>query len=106
MFFLVHLWLHGKPKSKLRFHALSTEAEYRALASTVCEVQWLLFLLGDLHLKHDDPMAVLRDNKSAIHIAENLVFHERMKHKDIDYHVVREKLQTGVISLLPVCSLQ
>ncbi|RVX14614.1 putative mitochondrial protein [Vitis vinifera] len=30
----------------------SVEAEYRALATTTCELQWLVYLLADLNVKH------------------------------------------------------
>ena len=71
----------------------SSEAEYRALASTTCELQWLLYLLEDLHAEHTQPVLLFCDNQSASQIALNPVFHERMKHIEIDYHVVREKVQ-------------
>ncbi|WVY96489.1 hypothetical protein V8G54_028640 [Vigna mungo] len=80
----------------------SSEAEYRSLASTVCEIQWLTYLLNDLHVAHTSPALIYCDNQSAIQIASNQVFHERTKHIDIDCHIVREKVVSGLIKLLPI----
>ncbi|XP_019176708.1 PREDICTED: uncharacterized protein LOC109172027 [Ipomoea nil] len=82
----------------------SSEAEYRPLAATVCEVQWVHSLLHDLQIKPNKPAAVFCDSKSAIAIAENHVFHECTKHRDIDCHIVRERLSQGFIKLLSVSS--
>ncbi|PNX93894.1 hypothetical protein L195_g017056 [Trifolium pratense] len=82
----------------------SSEAKYRALALATCEVQWLPYLLKDFHIDHSSPIIIYCDNKSALHIAANPVFHERTKHIEIDCHIVRDKIQAGILHLLPVTS--
>ncbi|XP_019179901.1 PREDICTED: uncharacterized protein LOC109175107 [Ipomoea nil] len=91
-------------KKKITVSRSSSEAEYRALAATVCEVQWLTYLMNDLQIETTMPATLSCDNKSAVAIVENHVFHEPTKHIDIDCHVVREKLNQGFIKLLSVSS--
>ncbi|XP_019184567.1 PREDICTED: uncharacterized protein LOC109179512 [Ipomoea nil] len=93
-----------KTKKQATVSRSSSEAEYRALASTVCEVQWLLYLLADLKVKPNSPTTLFCDNKFAIAIGENYVFHERTKHIEIDCHVVKQKVYEGVIKLMSVPS--
>ena len=80
----------------------STEAEYRSLALATCEVIWLQQLLKDLHVSVTSIAKLFCDNKSAIHIAMNPVFHERTKHIDIDCHTVRDQLKAGRLQTLHV----
>ncbi|XP_031116789.1 uncharacterized protein LOC116020454 [Ipomoea triloba] len=93
-----------KTKKQATISRSSSEAEYRALASTTCEIQWLIYLLTDLKVEVNNPVALFCDNTSAIAIGENHVFHERTKHIEIDCHVVRQKVQEGVIKLLGINS--
>lgn len=87
-------WKSKKQNSASRS---SAEAEYRAMADTCCEVQWLLHLFTDLGCHNLTPVTFYCDNKSALYIASNPIFHERTKYIDIDCHIVRAKLQQGII---------
>jgi len=44
-----------KSKKQQTISRSSSEAEYRALAATTCEIQWLTYLLRDLHVSFTQP---------------------------------------------------
>jgi hypothetical protein len=75
----------------------SVEAEYRAITGICCEVSWLQSLLKDLQILHLKPTLLHYDNKAALHISTNPVFHERTRHKEMDCHFIRDKIQDGSI---------
>jgi hypothetical protein len=103
-FFIGKSLISWRTKKQLTVSRSSSEAEYRALAAATCELQWLLYLFKDLHLSCSKSPVLYCDNRSAIYIAANPVFHERTKHLEIDCHLVREKLLSGLMKLLPVPS--
>ncbi|XP_072066584.1 secreted RxLR effector protein 161-like [Arachis hypogaea] len=71
--------------------ALSTaEAEYIAAASCATQAVWLRRILEELNEKQSTPTTIFCDNKSAIALCKNLVFHGRSKHIDIRVHKIRE----------------
>lgn len=93
-----------KSKKQGTISRSSSEAEYRALAMTTAEIQWLLYLLTDLHHPQTAHVSLFFDNKAAIHIAQNPIFHERTKHIELDCHLVRDKVLAKVIHLMPITS--
>ncbi|KAL0285838.1 UNVERIFIED_CONTAM: hypothetical protein Sradi_7162800 [Sesamum radiatum] len=76
----------------------SAEAEYRSMGVTVCELQWISYLLCDFALTVHTPIPLFCDNKAALHIMANPVFHERTKHLEIDYHIVHNLYKLGFIA--------
>uniref|UniRef100_A0A2N9E267 Reverse transcriptase Ty1/copia-type domain-containing protein n=1 Tax=Fagus sylvatica TaxID=28930 RepID=A0A2N9E267_FAGSY len=92
---VVHLKQHIVSRS-------STKAEYRAMTDNTSELLALCWLLKDMGLTHSLPTVIHCDNCSAIQIAHNDVFHERTDHIEINCHLVRHHLSTGILRLLPV----
>ncbi|RDX95269.1 Copia protein, partial [Mucuna pruriens] len=86
-----------KSKKQNTIARSSAEAEYRAMASTTCELIWVKQLIQELKFADVQPMKLYRDNQVALHIASNPVFHERTKHIEIDCYFVREKFLTKEI---------
>jgi len=93
-----------KSKKQSTVSRSSTEAEYRSLAYLMCELQWIQYILCDLHLSIPTPYVTFCDNSSEIQIAKNPTFHERTKHVEIDCHLIRQKILDGLIHLLHVPS--
>uniref|UniRef100_A0A2N9G7K3 CCHC-type domain-containing protein n=1 Tax=Fagus sylvatica TaxID=28930 RepID=A0A2N9G7K3_FAGSY len=103
-FFLGDSLISWRSKKQHIVSRSSTEAEYRALADTTSELLALRWLLEDMGVTHSSPTVIHCDNRSAIQIAHNDVFHERTKHIEIDCHLVRHHLSAGILHLLPVSS--
>lgn len=93
-----------KSKKQATVARSSAEAEYRAMAATTSEIVWLQSLLRGLQIVEASPAVLFCDNRSAMHIASNPIFHERTKHIELDCHFVRDKVLDGTLKLLPIRS--
>ena len=80
----------------------STEAEYRAVANTASEIIWVCSLLSELGVMLPTQPVVYCDNIGATYLSANPVFHSRMKHLAIDYHFVRNQVQSGALRVVHV----
>lgn len=89
-----------KTKKQHTVSRSSAEAEYRSMASTVCELKWLKGILFSLGVSHSNPMELYCNNQVALHIVKNPVFHERTKHIEVDYHFVRDEVLPEIWNLL------
>jgi len=62
------------------------------MTATTSELIWLCSFLASLRVFVKLPMQLFCDNQATFHIAKNPVFHEKIKHIEIDCHFVRERL--------------
>ncbi|CAL8120114.1 unnamed protein product [Prunus armeniaca] len=69
------------------------EAKYRALAYCAVEISWIRQLLHDLHMVIPEAPVLHSDNLSALALSANPVLHSRIKHMEIDFHFIRERVQ-------------
>ena len=69
------------------------------MTHTACEMMWLKNLLVELGFRQPGHMYSFRDNQSATYIAQNLVFHKRTKHIEVDCHLVKDAWAKKVVFL-------
>ncbi|GKC79304.1 ribonuclease H-like domain-containing protein [Tanacetum coccineum] len=100
VFLFVVVWCLGRVKNKQLFQDPLQKQE--SMASVVCEVMWIVKILKDLDFSSNIPALLFCDNSYAIQIAANLVMHEKTKHFDIDVHLIREKVASGLIKTIKV----
>ncbi|KAK2978513.1 hypothetical protein RJ640_023759 [Escallonia rubra] len=75
------------------------KAEYISVTSCVCQAIWLRFLLRELHLPQEESTKIFVDNKSAIALAKNPVFHDRSKHINARYHYITKCITEKAVEL-------
>eukprot|EP00253_Pinus_taeda_P026077 PITA_26077 len=77
----------------------TTEAEYVATTEATKEIVWLRKILEDLQLKQVNSTPLMIDKTSAIKLAKNPKFHDRMKHINTKYHLIRHHVEAKTIHL-------
>ena len=83
---------------KQRCVALSScEAEFMAATAAACQGIWLQRVLSQIQNVKAGPVTLYIDNRSAVDLAKNPVFHGRSKQIDVRYHFIRECVEQGLI---------
>nr|GEU55638.1 zinc finger, CCHC-type [Tanacetum cinerariifolium] len=68
----------------------SCESEFITATAAATQALWLKRLLSKLTHSEEEKITIMVDNKSAIVLMKNPVFHERSKHIDTKYHFIRD----------------
>jgi len=100
-------YLGGSPicwKSKLQqcVATSSMQSEYMALCAATLQSLWLITIIRTIGYSKLNPITLLEDNQSCIQYSKNNTDHDKTKHIDIKYHLVREQVQQGNISIAKI----
>lgn len=80
--------------------ASTMEAEYYAAAAATHEVLWLRGFLDKLgKTVNNAPTTLYLDNQAALRLASNPHSHARAKHINVKYHITRDEVEKGTISV-------
>lgn len=77
----------------------SCEAEFMAATDAAKQAIWLQELLAEIQGTECEKVAIMIDNKSAIALTKNPVFHGRNKHIHKRYHFIRECVDNELIEV-------
>ena len=104
-------YLGGNPitwcSQKQEIVALSScEAEFMTATEASKQAIWLKDLLGEVYGQSSDKVVLRIDNKSAIALPKNPVFHDRSKHIHTRFHFIRECVEKGFVSVEHVAGVK
>jgi len=77
----------------------STAVEYIAAAEASHKCMWLCALLASISLAPSTPTPILCDNNSAISLSQDQLFHAHVKHLDVHWHYLHERVKHGNLVL-------
>lgn len=75
------------------------------MTSATCQGVWLMRLLNELQGREGGKFELRVDNRSAILLSKNPIYHSRTKHIDIKYHYVRDCVEEKKVNIefVPSC---
>ena len=73
------------------------EAEYMAAIEAVKEIAWIRYILSEFGFGAQSASTLKMDNQSAISVSKNPKHHGQMKHLDLRFYWLRDKVENGMI---------
>ncbi|KAK9059144.1 hypothetical protein SSX86_021763 [Deinandra increscens subsp. villosa] len=77
----------------------SCEAEFMAATAAACQAIWLQDLLEEITGWEKEKLTIRVDNKSAIALTKNHVFHGKSKHIHTRFHFIRECVERSQVKV-------
>jgi len=84
----------------------TTEAEYLAAHVATKELLWVRRLLQELGYPQSTPTPLFSDNQPAIRLVRNPEQHQKTKHIDVPFHVIREHQAERTIDITYISTHQ
>jgi hypothetical protein len=92
--FLGSSWVSWSSRKQSSVAQSTTEAEYVATASCWYQLLWITYTMSDFGEEYTH-VPLQCDSTSAISVAKNPVLHSKIKHIEVRYHFLRDKLRKG-----------
>jgi hypothetical protein len=70
----------------------STEAEHKSMADGTAKVMWVQTILCELSIPCPRNARLWCDNMGVKYLSSNPIFHGRMKHVEVDYHFIQDRV--------------
>lgn len=85
--------------SNLHWHSVQKKAEYIAASSASCEATWLCKLFKEFTDQTLGTAMIYYDNHSCIKHSKNPMFHDRFKHIEFNYYLIRDRIHKEAVVL-------
>jgi hypothetical protein len=86
-------------KQQLVIVLLFCEIEHMTLFEATKEAIWIRRFLNELNFKNNQLVLIFADNKSAIDLIINSLYHKRTKHIEMRWHWIRKMMNRKKITL-------
>jgi len=83
-------FLEIKKKKKTNVSKSSSDARYKAIGTTGCELQSITYIFQDVHVQTNALVVFYRDNQSTHHITYNPNFHKHTKRIELHYQSLQK----------------
>lgn len=77
----------------------TTEIEFVATTSCACQGIWLRNILHQFGQTQEHDTIITCNNISTIKLSKNTIMHERCKHTDVKFHILRDLIKDGIIEM-------
>lgn len=77
----------------------STKTKFKALANAMYKLIWVQTVLAKLKIAFHEVLIVYCDNVDESYITKHLAFHAKIKHLEIDFYFIREKILAGILQV-------